>query len=124
MPVILPFRPSDGSYRFRSILLGSEYLFRVRWNSVDRDYAGSWFFDVLEFDERPIVIGIKIVLGVYYGRVSTHPLFREGAMVPRIPHGDDRREPGFDDMGTRVQVWYFTRDEVAAEIISGMLRVP
>lgn len=112
MPVVLPFRPSIGAYQFRSVLLGSEYRFRVRWNRVDL----SWYFDLREVSGEPIVLSVRIVLGVYFARASTHRLFREGAMVARIPQGDDRREAGFGDLGARVQIFYFTYDELLEEI--------
>lgn len=118
MPVILPFKSGVGDYKFTAILRDTEYNFRVRWNSRE----DAWFFDIKEPDLTPIATGIKIVLGAYFAREITHPLFRDGAMVCRVPHGDDRREPGFDDMGGRVQVWYFTRAEVVSEIMETLRR--
>lgn len=121
MPVILPFKSGVGDYTFSAVLRDVEYQFRVRWNSRE----DAWFFDVKEPDLTPIATGIKVVLGAYFAREITHPLFRDGAMVCRIPHGDDRREPGFDDIGgqdARVQVWYFTRAEVVAEIMETLRR--
>jgi len=112
MPVILPLQPSVGTYRFRSVLQTVEYGFRMRWNSRD----SSWYLDVREADQTPIALGLRVVLGAYLGRVSTHFIFRNGALVARVPHGDDRREAGFDDMGTRVQLWYFDRAEVIQEM--------
>lgn len=118
MPTILPFKPAESHYTFRCVLRDVEYRFRVRWNS--RDVA--WYFDIREPDLTPIILGCKVVLGAYFGREIVHPLFRDGAMLCRIPHGDDRRDPGFDDMGERVQVWYFTRDEIVAEIMETLRR--
>lgn len=115
MPAVLQFRPGVGWYRFGAILRNEEYVFDVRWNLRDN----AWYFDVLEIDETPIVLGIKVVLGVYFGRRSNHPLFRDGAMVAR-PTGKDRSEPGFLDLGSRVQVWYFTRQELVQEIIGNI----
>lgn len=118
MPVILPFKPGVGDYTFTAILRDTEYPFRVRWNSRE----DAWFFNIQEPALTPIATGIKVVLGAYFAREITHPLFRDGALVCRVPHGDDRREPGFDDMGLRVQVWYFNREEVVAEIMETLRR--
>ena len=118
MPVILPFKPNLSDYTFSCVLRDVEYQFRVRWNSRE----DAFFFDIREPDLTRIATGIKLVLGAYFAREITHPLFRDGAMVCRVPHGDDRREPGFDDTGTRVQVWYFTRAEVASEIMETLRR--
>jgi hypothetical protein len=119
MPTILQFRPSISSYRFGAVLQDEEYIFDVRWNSRD----SAWYFDVREIDETPIKLGIKVVLGTYFGRSSNHPLFHEGAMVARPPSTTDRREATFDDLGTRVQIWYYTRDEIVQEIIGNLTEV-
>lgn len=116
MPVILPLRPSIGNYTFRSVLDSVEYKFRVTWNRLSLAY----YFDISEANGDPILLGAKVVLGVYIGRTSTHPLFRNGVLVPRIPQGNDRREASFDDLGTRVQVWYFTSDEVFATVVNSI----
>lgn len=122
MPVILPLQPSVGNYRFRSILAGVEYKFLVQWNRRELAY----YLTVRETDDRLIAASLKVVLGVYIGRVVRHDLFRNGALVCRIPRGDDRREPQFDDLGadSRVQLWYFTREEMFAEIVGALVGRP
>lgn len=116
MAVILPFRPSVGWYGFRSILAKREYDFEVRWNVRE----GAWYFNVSSANLKPIIRGARICLGVCFGRWSTHTLFREGVMVARIPHGQPRGEPQFDDLGTRVQIWYLTKDEVIEEVMASL----
>lgn len=116
--VILSFQPSNKDYDFRAILAGAEYRFDVHWNSREAAY----FFSVYDVAGKAILYGAKVVLGVYFGRETTHPLFRDGVLCCRIPHGDDRREPQFDDMGVRVQVWYFTKDEVVETILDTIRR--
>lgn len=120
MPVILDFRPSTSPYRFGVILRGTEYVFDVRWNTREDNGAGAWFFNVLEVDLTLIAAGVKVTLGAYLGRSTNHPLFSDGALVCRIPHGNDRRNPTFDDIGRRVEVWYFTREEMVQEIIGSI----
>lgn len=120
MPTILPFRPAIGSYTFGVVLRNTEYVFDVRWNSrriPSMNIEPAWYFDIRDIARAPIVMGIKIVMGVYFGRRSNHELFADGAMVAR-PVGFDRSPPTFQDMGTRVQIWYFTRDELVEEIVS------
>lgn len=119
MPIILQFRPSISPYKFSAVLQDQEYSFdRVRWNSRD----AAWYFDLLELDGTRIAIGTKIVLGAYMCRRSNHPLFKNGALVAR-PANNDRSNPTFDDLGVRVQVWYFTREEVVQEIIGTLTSV-
>lgn len=120
MPVILPLQPSVGNYQFRSILAGVEYRFLAQWNR--REQAA--YLTIREADNRLIAASLKVVLGVYIGRVVKHTLFRNGALVCRIPRGDDRREPQFDDLGSRVEVWYFTREEMFAEIVGALIGSP
>lgn len=129
MPTIIQFRPSVSPYRFGQILRNEEFVFDVRWNSRDGatvvdgelvpDSGGAWYFDVRAIDLTPIALGLKVTMGAYFGRVSNHPLFRDGAMVAR-PAGADRRPPTFHDIGTRVQIWYYTRQELVQEIIGSI----
>lgn len=113
MAVVLSIIPAEPIQRFSAVLNGTTYGFRVRWN----DRESRWYMDVYEADGTPIKVGIAIVLGAYLGRGSTHDLFMSGIFVAR----DTTRqlaEAGFDDLGTRVEVWYFTRDEAAQTIMA------
>lgn len=114
MPVVLPLKPSIGNYEFRVVLLDAEYKFRCRWNRQ----TAAYYLDVWESDGTPIRYGIKIVLGTYVGRGGVHPLFRSGVFAPRIPRGEDRREPQYDDLGTRVEVWYYTNEEAFVQLVN------
>lgn len=124
MPVIVPFQPSIGRYRFNTTINGRVYLFRVRWNDRNKSAGapnGLWFFDVYEEtstpDAVPVANGVAIVRGAYLGRTSLHPLFTEGVMIARALHGDGS-EAGFDDIGLRVQVMYFTFAEMVNEMLA------
>lgn len=99
---ILPFQPSIPNYRFETILNDLPYVFDVRWN--ERDSA--WYFDLYEEDTHPIELGIKVVIGTYLGRTSTHPLFARGVLAV-IDTSGAYEDAGFDDLGTRVEVRYY-----------------
>lgn len=100
MAQIIPFRPSLAAYRMTVPLdNATPYIFDVRWNARE----GAWYFDMSEEDETPIVRGVKIVLGMYLGRRSTHPFFSAGCIMARDSSGA-WREAGFDDITTRVEV--------------------
>lgn len=109
----IPFTPSIGEYRFATVIGSTSYTFDVRWNSRDsvidengvEVVRGAWYFDVREADGTVVVIGIKVVLGVYLGRRSNHPLFANGVMVAVDLSGNER-EATFDDLGTRVAIQY------------------
>ncbi len=117
MAIVLPLRPSIGSYTFPLAIDDVQYQFAIRWNSRERNGLGAWFMDVSEFDGTPILRGQKIVLGTYLGRWSLHPLLLNGVFAPRsnAPIGVD---PVFDTLGVTVQVLYFNRADLAAELMA------
>ena len=116
MASVLPLVPANPLYEFASPIDGLAYWFRIRWNSREE----VWHMDVFEEDKTTVIIaGVAILLGVYLGRASAHTLFMNNIIVARAPKGD-KREATFDDMGTRVQVHVFSRDEAAAEIMGSI----
>lgn len=109
--IVLPFVGQIGQYRFGTTIESTAYLFDVRWNTLD----AAWYFDVLEADETPIATGLKIVLGVFIGRTSTHELFSDGAFLAFDQSGAER-DATYDDLGTRVVVKYLTRLELSRRL--------
>lgn len=119
MPQIIPFRPSEANYEFDVAIDGVTYTFDVHWNSREE----AWYFHIFQPSDvvlglYPVVCNVKVVLGTYLGRRTHHPLFQNGLLLCRVSQGDDLSEPRFDDMGTRVQVLYFTREDAAQQIMS------
>lgn len=106
--IVLPFIPSVGRYRFSTVIEDTQYVFDVRWNTRD----AAWYFDVREADLTIIASGLKIVLGTYIGRQSTHSLFSDGVFVA-YDQSRQGLDAGLDDLGARVQVKYLTRLELA-----------
>lgn len=123
MPAVIPFIPSNGNYDFDVDIDGASYHFDVRWNSRDEVPAtasregvdGAWYFDISESDGTPIARGLKITVGSYIGRYSTHELFEKG-VIAAIDTSGAYRDPGFDDLGTRVEVRYYTVEDLVAEV--------
>lgn len=104
----LPFIPSVPSYRVSTTLSGVVYIFDVRWNTRDE----AWYFDLLTEDETVIRHGIKIVLGtILAGRVSTR--LPRGAFIAADLSGFGR-DAGLDDLGSRVNVYFYTLEEIRA----------
>lgn len=95
------------------MLDGTAYVFDVRWNTR----AAQWAVDISEEDGTMVVRGAVIALGAILGRTSTHLLLRSGIIVARDTSRENV-EPTLDDLGTRVQIYFFTRDEYANEIIA------
>ena len=80
----------------------------LRWNTRD----AAWYMDLLEEDETPIVMGKKIVLGVAIGARSALASFPPGLIVAGDLSGFGS-EPGIDDLGDRVRVYFFSNEELS-----------
>jgi hypothetical protein len=117
MAAQLSFIPSEGNYRFSSSLATSagnrSYTFDVRWNTRDE----AWRFDMYDPDGILMVAGVKIVLNSYLGRRSTHPFFN-GNVLAAVDTSIYGIDPGFDDLGTRVQVWHYTASDLASLLLA------
>ncbi len=108
MPTIIPFEPSNARYRFGTSLGSFHVWFDVHYNSRDR----AWYFDLRDdTDDAVIIAGVKVVLGVNFGRRSAHPLFKSN-LLRAIDTTRSGRDATFDDLGTRVQVLHYTLDEL------------
>jgi hypothetical protein len=113
-PVVLPFTPSVAYYTFSTTLADRIYIFDVHWNA--RDLA--WYFDLLDSNSNVIASGVKVVLGAVLARWGVNdPLIQQGSLVAKDTSKQDR-EAGFDDLGTRVQVRYYTIYDILAVVRS------
>ena len=111
--VILPLKPSIANYRVGTTLDGTAYVFDVRWNGRD----AAWYLDVRDAEANIIRRGIRIVLGALLGRRCTDPRFPRGVLFASDLSGE-QREAGFDDLGTRVRVYFYTPAEYL-ELVGG-----
>ncbi len=109
----LPFVPSIPLYRFTTPIDGAVYIFDARWNARSE----RWALDISEENGTSILHGGIINLGANIGRTSTHLLFMSGVIVARDTTRQSR-EAGLDDLGTRVQIYYIPKDDMANEITS------
>ncbi len=110
MATFIPFVPGMVNYRLVTTIDGVTYIFDTRWNARD----AAWYFDLLEEDETPIIYGVKVVLGTYLGRRSTHSFFRGGVLAAWDTSGQDL-DAGIDDLGSRVQLVHYS----ALEVVQG-----
>lgn len=113
MPLALPFKSSIPSFRVGTTLDGVAYLLDVSWNAGSETVPGAWYFDLLLEDETPIASGVKVVLGVFLARRATHPKRPPGYLIASdlAPVNGRETDAGFDDLGARVQVYYYTVEE-------------
>lgn len=97
----LPLEASNPDYTFSTVLDGVEYALTVSWNSRDE----AWYLDISDLQENNLVRGLKLLLGGAHGTRFS---------VPELPVGvfqvddlsNEHEEAGFDDMGTRVRVFF------------------
>ena len=111
MAEYLPFIPSDNNYRLVTSLGGIPYLIDVHWNDSD----SSWYMDIYESDETPILVGIKVVLGVRLGKRSKHEFFTNH-ILQAVDTSGARKDAGYDDLGARVQVVHFNLDDFKGKV--------
>jgi hypothetical protein len=109
MPRALPLVPSTPNYRVSTTLDGVQYVLDVRWNGR----SGVWYLDIRDVDEDPIAMGIAVVLGSALGIRTVDARFPPGALIAADMSGEGR-DAGFDDLGDRVKVFYYSADEAEA----------
>lgn len=107
----IPLLPKYGAYRFGLTIETRPYLFEMRWNSR----ANAWYMNVREIDLTPIVLGVKLVLGVYLGRRSNHRLFNRGVFV-LVDTEQRGREATFDSFGTTVLLKWIPMPELIVRL--------
>lgn len=108
MPRVLPLIPSEPNYRVGTQLVETQYILDVRWNTRD----AAWYMDLLQEDETPIRMGIKLVLGSPLGARTTDQAFPPGVFIA-VDLSGAGRDATLDDMGVRVVVMFYTSDELA-----------
>jgi hypothetical protein len=120
MPLQIPIRSRETTDSFgdpfSSVtveILGSTHVFEARWNDV----VGSWFLDIYEEDETPVLLGARLSLGAPIGWRRTDPRVpgksedAEGFLILSDLSGENR-DAGFADLGDRVRLYFLTLDEI------------
>ena len=105
--VIIPLEPSSPNYRVGVTLAGEQFILDVRWNTRE----SAWYLDVLQEDETPIRQGLKITLGLPIGGHVADAAWPGGYFYAL----DTERtgvDAGLDDMGERVQLYWFDSSEI------------
>lgn len=90
---------------------GETFTFAFEWN----DRNAQWSFSLSNNDGAPLASGISIVVGVpLLNRVKTLPGLPAG-MLEAIDTSDLSLDPGFDDLGDRVQLAYTPANEISSD---------
>lgn len=115
----------DGTTPFFSVqqvLDGTVYTLEFRWNERCKvppssiyspvPAPGAWFMGI--YDEEgitPILTGIRLVADWKLGKASADSRMPPGALIATDTSGAGV-DPGFADLGSRVELRYFTKDDV------------
>lgn len=105
--IILPVIPSIPHYTFETVIDDVGYEFEMRWNGRD----SAWYMSIFDSDNIVIILNAKVVLGAYIGRRANNNLMYHGAFVA-IDTTKQGRDAGLDDLGTRVEIRYYSDDEL------------
>ena len=101
MSLVIPW-PSGASWQQEIALDRQVYIMRGYWNEIGQ----FWVFDLLARDQRPIVMGVKVVLGVALtGRYSEEGL-PNGVFVAVSNDSSCPCTPQRSDMINRVSLIY------------------
>lgn len=107
MPVSLPLLPGVPNYQFGTTLGDRAYIFDMRWNAR----AEAWYFDLSLDDGEVIAHGIKVVLGAILGRQIPDVRSPSGMLIA-VDTTKTGREATLDDLGERVQIWFYDLTEL------------
>jgi hypothetical protein len=105
---VIPTRSDLPLYQQVTTLDGADYLLTFRYNA--RDF--SWYLDLADQDGAAIVSGIHLVEGWDLLRRCVDPRRPPGLLMANDVTGAGG-EAGPNDLGTRVELLYFTAAEVA-----------
>jgi hypothetical protein len=104
----LPLEPGNvgGAFQeFPTVLDGTEFIVRARWNTRD----AAWYLSLFDAADDPIFQGIKIVQGVALGRRVTDERMPGVFLASDLndPDGTGGVDAGYDDLGERVVVDFY-----------------
>jgi hypothetical protein len=105
----LTLKPLLPHYDLTTTLDGVSYTLEFRWNTRD----SSWFMSIRLEDGTDVVNGVKVVVGYPLGFRSRHAS-RPPGMFQALDTSGKKQDPGINDLGARVRLYYFDLAEVNA----------
>jgi hypothetical protein len=109
MPLIVPTRSTGPLRQQVTALEGTDYILTFAFNRRD----GYWYLDIADQDAVPISLSRKCVVNVNLLRRCADTRKPPGALI-LVDTSDTDLDPGLDDLGTRVDLVYYTAAELAA----------
>lgn len=108
----LPLRTDDvAHYEFSTDLDGRVYVFEFRWNHRD----GAWYMAIRTEQGEPL-ISRKVVVGFPLTSRSRDVRLFPGEIIA-VDTSGEKSDPGLGELGNRVQILYFERSDLPAELV-------
>jgi hypothetical protein len=100
--------PTVTEYNQLTQLEGIEYLLSFYWS----DREAGLYLSLLDQDQNPIAVGIKLVLGSSLLAKYTDPRLPPGILYLYDTSGQGLDIQALGDLGTRIELLYLTSDEL------------
>lgn len=105
--VIIPLINTRPHYTMQVELDGTTYGLELQWNFREE----AWYLSLADSDGNPINAGVKLVVGFPLLTRSKDARAPGGFFQAQDTTGGDS-DPGFADLGGRVQLYYFSAGEL------------
>lgn len=107
----IPARTDLPDYQMEIALDGLTYSLRLRWNTREQ----AWYLTLLDETDDPIqdFCNVKVVVNAPIGSRSVDPRRPPGFFVA-MDSTNLHTDPGFTDLGDRVQLYYLEASDTLA----------
>lgn len=107
----VPVRPGVAHQEMQVPVEGRVYSLELRW--VGREER--WYIDVRDENQTSLYTGIAVVLNFPLGIRCASRAFWPGVLLATDTSGANT-EPGLDDFGDRVKLFYFDASELPVDV--------
>lgn len=108
MSLVIETRNDLPHYSFDTTLDGETFTLTFRWNAVDT----YWYLSVKDAGGNDILTSRRVVVDWPIGYTFRNRGMPAGALIFVDTQGE-QHDPGLEDLGGRVQLYYFTAAELA-----------
>ncbi len=110
---VIPCRANLTHYTIQVTLDGATYTLEFRYSGREDCY----YLSVMTEDDSPLMMGCKVVANYPLANRITDPRKWPGALFALDTSGA-HKDPAYQDLGDRVQLIYYTADELPIFVLS------
>lgn len=107
--VEIPLRSDLPHFDLVQVLDGVSYLLTFHWNTRSE----AWYLSLSLEDETVVWAGVKLVVNWELQARGVHPS-RPPGLLMAFDDAARKTDPGLEDLGKRVKLYYFDASEVAS----------